>query len=166
MREINGASNCVWFVSPDGELFDACMDDCKVESSTALHAEADVVLTGDGPSTELSAGVAISDIVKGTPSKKQDNWFELTEADSDDDGQESLDHSKPQSSLHLVDEALEFELVGLGDVDFFAVEDLNNVDVVCMTGSDGESEEDLNELAAKSFDSDPDMHVPLKKVKE
>lgn len=31
--------------------------------------------------------------------------------------------------------------------------------------SDGEPEEELNELAAKCFDSDPDMNVPLKKLR-
>lgn len=30
---------------------------------------------------------------------------------------------------------------------------------------DGEIEDALNELAAKCFDSDPDMHGPLKKIK-
>ncbi|KAF5465236.1 hypothetical protein F2P56_015261 [Juglans regia] len=118
----------------DGVVFDACMEDCRAESSTVLCAGTDVVHVGVGPSDVLSMGVDTH--VKETPSNKEE-----------------------------MDEALEFELGGLGDRDFFKGEDLNNVGIGYKTGSEGESEDDLNELAAKSFDSDPDMHVPLKKVK-
>lgn len=57
-----------------------------------------------------------------------------------------------------MDEALEFELGGLGKRALFVDEDL------CRANSEGDYEE-LNELAAKCFNSDPEMHVPLKNMK-
>lgn len=45
---------------------------------------------------------------------------------------------------------------------FFAAED---VDELGRHESSGESEEDLHELAGKEFDSDPEMNIPLKKIK-
>lgn len=42
---------------------------------------------------------------------------------------------------------------------------MNHVDFLSKAGSEGEFEEELNELATKSFDYDPNTHVSLKKVK-
>lgn len=53
----------------------------------------------------------------------------------------------------------------MGEKEFFAVKDLIEEDVLCRTVSNGEQEGALNELTAKFFDSDPEMHVFLKKVK-
>lgn len=71
----------------------------------------------------------------------------------------------PKSSLRLVDEALEFEmgcLAGQGGLEFG---DLSEELMDCREISDVEHGDELNELVAKGFESDPDMHVPLKKLK-
>ncbi|XP_042974708.1 uncharacterized protein LOC122306346 [Carya illinoinensis] len=89
------------------------------------------------------------------------------EDDNDSDsGSEALHSStisRPRSILRMIDESLEFELGSMArDGDVFTSGRLGPGESG-RAGSKGDQDEELNELAAKVFDLDPDMHVPLKK---
>lgn len=73
----------VWFVSPDGELFDACLEESRADPSKVVHSEAVAVRTsGVSLIEEELEGHTTS---KRTLSKQQENWFKLIEADHEGD---------------------------------------------------------------------------------
>lgn len=83
---------------------------------------------------------------KEVVSNTHGRWSEVIEQESEGEVHESVDLSKLRSSLRSVDEALKFELGELGDTEFFAAIDEDELD---RHESSGESEEDLHELTTK-----------------
>lgn len=53
-------------------------------------------------------------LLVGTSPKHPKNWFDMTAAEDEECDHDLLESSIPRSTLRLVDEALEFELGGLG----------------------------------------------------
>lgn len=98
----------VWFISLDGALHDSCMDASNVQ-----------VRVGDDFNSCGSKDVEINVPLKELISNSHESWFEAIEEESEGQLQEKVDLAEPRSSLRLVDEALEFELGGLGDKEFF-----------------------------------------------
>lgn len=148
-----------------GKLHDSCLVDKSEEISLAVCAtggEIQPSSAGDLRSDKMEEGV---DNRKSQQHEQGGTWFELMEQEYDEEYREMTEKPEPRSPLRLVDMALEFELVELGGRDFFVADAMENEDVLSRAISDGDSEEGLNELAAKCFESDPDMHVPLKKLK-
>ncbi|KAF5464894.1 hypothetical protein F2P56_014933 [Juglans regia] len=122
----------------------------------------------------------VINVVEGKTERPKQNWkvvgirnteAKLTDQDTvggsqtkNEDNEEipvSSVNGSPRCSLKLIDEALEFEIGCMAEREILR---LGGLEEEGMLGNDtvvldGDPEEELNELAAKNFDSDPNMNV-------
>ncbi|XP_042951450.1 uncharacterized protein LOC122287689 [Carya illinoinensis] len=166
------------FISPLGIGFDRVEEQVLVTDITKVqqmgsdsYVEPQVERRADGCIREKGLeqeGVLEILLPIHSPYRSPAKWSDVEDDKSSDSGLEALHSSNtsaPRSILRMIDESLEFELGGMDrDGDFLVSERLEPRDYG-RAGSEGDQDDELNELAVKAFESDPDMHVPLKKVK-
>ncbi|XP_042973018.1 uncharacterized protein LOC122304820 [Carya illinoinensis] len=138
----------------------------QLVSEIAAKPQVERSLDGSNQENELEQAGELEIVLPiHSPNRSPAKWSDMEDDNDSDSGSEALHSSTisgPRSILRMIDESLEFELGSMArDGDFLTSGRLEPGESG-RAGLEGDQDEELNELAAKMFNLDPDMHVPLK----
>lgn len=168
-NEAEGGSMGALFMSVHGMVHNKAQFDQANDWAGGLNRQLDVLNSQDGGFQESDDVTRRECVQTKYPSGMRASWFELTEEGPNEyPALGTAGRRTPRSSLKLVDEALEFEVGCMADRGIMGEDGFGDDGLFTQSQAISyvEPDEELNELAAKCFDSNPDMNVLLRKLRD